>query len=47
MKIYGRETLKYPNSRSLKGVEVLNNLRGIQNGIEIAEAFEIIKTIKR
>lgn len=47
MKIYGKETLKYPNSRSVKGVEMLNSLRGIQNGIEMAEAFEVTKTIIR
>lgn len=47
MKIYGRETLKFPNSRSIKGVEVLNHLRGVQNGIEMAEAFEVIKLIAR
>ena len=45
--LYKHEILKFPNSRSLKGIEALHITRGVQNGIEIAEAFEVIKLVDR
>jgi len=47
LNLYKGEILKFPNSRSLKGIEALNMTRGVQNGIEIAEAFEVVKLILR
>lgn len=44
---YKRELKKFPNSRSLKGIENLANFRGSQNGLKKAEAFQIIKSIDR
>jgi LmbE family N-acetylglucosaminyl deacetylase len=44
---YKKEIKKYPNSRSLKGIEILSKFRGIQNGLEQAEGFQILKQIKR
>lgn len=44
---YKTEIKKFPNSRSLKGIYNLAQLRGVQNGIKLAEAFIILKEIKR
>lgn len=45
--LYREEVRKYPHSRSLKGIETLAKIRGLQNGIEYGEAFQIVKKIKR
>ena len=47
LKAYKSEMLKFPNSRSIKGIKTLNQLRGVQNGIDMAEAFELVKFITR
>ena len=47
LKAYSKEMRKYPHSRSLKGIKILAQFRGIQNGIELAEAFDVIKKIIR
>ena len=47
LRSYKTEMLKFPNSRSIKGIKTLNQIRGVQNGMEIAEAFELIKYISR
>jgi LmbE family N-acetylglucosaminyl deacetylase len=44
---YKYEIKKFPNSRSLKGIEILSKFRGMQNGLEQAEGFQILKEIKR
>ena len=44
---YKSEIKKYPNSRSFKGMKILAQLRGSQNGLDMAEGFCIIKEIKR
>tara|TARA_B100000886_G_C20417604_1_gene489977 strand:- start:37 stop:708 length:672 start_codon:yes stop_codon:yes gene_type:complete len=44
---YKAELLKFPNSRSLKGIKILNQNRGIQHGLKLAEAYEIYKYVKR
>jgi LmbE family N-acetylglucosaminyl deacetylase len=44
---YKKEIKKFPNSRSLKGIEILSKFRGMQNGLEQAEGFQILKQIKR
>lgn len=44
---YKKELQKYPNSRSLKGIEVLAKYRGHQNGLKYAEGFILVKEIKK
>ena len=43
---YKGEMLKYPNSRSIKGLKILAHYRGNQVGINMAEAFQILRVIK-
>ena len=43
---YKDEMLKYPNSRSIKGLKILSHYRGNQVGINMAEAFQILRIIK-
>ena len=38
---------KFPDSRSIKGIEALAKYRGVQNGLKYAEAFMILKQINR
>ena len=47
LKEYELEMNDFPNSRSLKGIEYLARYRGSQVGLEYAEAFEVIRKIKR
>jgi LmbE family N-acetylglucosaminyl deacetylase len=47
LQAYKTEIKKFPNSRSLKGIEILSKFRGMQNGLEKAEGFQILKHIKR
>lgn len=47
IKAYGSEIKKFPNSRSLKGIYNLAKIRGVQNGLKLAEAFKILKEIQR
>ena len=44
---YRQELKKYPNSRSIKGIETLSKYRGTQNGLKYAEGFMILKQINR
>lgn len=44
---YEGELRDWPHPRSLKGVEVLAEQRGMQVGIHAAEAFSLIREIKR
>ncbi len=43
---YKDEMLKYPNSRSVKGLKNLAHYRGNQVGLNMAEAFQILRIIK-
>jgi LmbE family N-acetylglucosaminyl deacetylase len=47
LQAYKTEMKKFPNSRSLKGIEILSKFRGMQNGLQQAEAYEILKSIKK
>ena len=47
LECYKKEINKFPSSRSIKGIEILAKLRGTQNGIKMAEAFQLIKEIER
>ena len=44
---YKTEIKKFPNSRSLKGIEILSKFRGMQNGLPQAEAFQLLKELNR
>ena len=46
LKAYKNEILKYPNSRSIKGIKNLAHYRGNQNGLIMAEAFQVLRIIK-
>ena len=39
--------MKYPNSRSLKGLENLAKYRGNQVGLKMAESFQILRSIEK
>ncbi len=45
MESYEFEKRKFPHPRSPKALEVLSQLRGLQNGHEYAEAFQLIRHI--
>ena len=44
---YKEELMEYPNSRSINKIKNLAEYRGSQCGLEMAEAFEIIRKIDR
>lgn len=44
---YAAEMRDAPHSRSIEGVETLARLRGNQVGLQMAEAFEVIRRIER
>ena len=44
-KIYKSEIKKYPYTRSEDSIKVLSRYRGIQSGVEFAEAFKIIRSL--
>ena len=44
---YKKEIKNYPNSRSIKGIKFLASLRGAQSGLKMAEAFQVLREIKR
>ena len=45
LKFYKEEIKEYPHSRSYKGIENLAKVRGNQVGLDMAEAFEVIRKI--
>lgn len=47
LSIYADELREYPHSRSLEGVEILSKYRGMESGLKAAEAFQIIRTVKK
>ena len=47
LQAYSTEIKKFPNSRSLKGIEILSKFRGMQNGLPQAEAFQLLKELNR
>ncbi len=44
---YKKELQKFPNSRSLHGIETLSKYRGSQNGLNYAEGFVLVKEISK
>ena len=47
LKAYKSEIKKEPHSRSLGGIKTLAKLRGYESGTKMAEAFELVKELKR
>tara|TARA_R110000824_G_C15232906_1_gene678980 strand:- start:2942 stop:3625 length:684 start_codon:yes stop_codon:yes gene_type:complete len=47
LEAYHLEMREVPHSRSIEGLEILAKLRGFQNGIPMAEAFEVLRKIER
>ncbi len=45
LKEYKSEIRKYPNSRSIKGIEIMAKDWGRKIGVEYAEAFELVREI--
>ena len=45
MKIYRQEIRTYPHPRSLKGIRVLAQYRGMQSGFLHAEAFQLVRNL--
>jgi LmbE family N-acetylglucosaminyl deacetylase len=45
MKCYKNEIRKYPHPRSIKGLEINSRYRGMQSGLELAEAFRLERAI--
>ena len=43
--VYKSQLKKFPHPRSIRGIEVLANFRGMQINSDYAEAFEIIRNI--
>jgi len=46
LQAYKSEIKEFPHPRSLRGIEVLAEKRGMEAGIRLAEAFELIRHIK-
>ena len=47
LKSYKTETKKYPFSRSIVSIKNLAMYRGAQSGCDYAEAFKIIRIVKK
>ena len=47
IKIYKDELRQYPHSRSVEGIKILAQYRGLEAGLKAAEAFEVLRAIKR
>ena len=43
MRQYRRELREFPHPRSLRGIETLARMRGMQAGYEAAEAFALVR----
>ena len=46
LEAYSKEIRDYPHSRSLEAIKNLAKIRGNQNGLRMAEAFQIIRKIE-
>lgn len=46
LKFYKDEMRAYPHPRSYKGVEIIARYRGLEVGLEAAEAFLIVRSVK-
>ncbi len=46
MKIYKTEIREFPHPRSLEGLKILAKKSGMENGLNYAEAFELVRSVK-
>ncbi len=46
LKFYETEMKNWPHSRSMKGIKALANYRGSSVGVEAAEAFELVRSLR-
>lgn len=44
---YKSEMRQHPHSRSLEGVKILAQFRGLESGLALAEAFHLVREIKK
>ena len=47
LKIYKSEVKKFPFPRSIDAIKALAKVRGSEIGVNFAEAFEVLKIIKK
>jgi len=47
LRAYSCEMREYPHSRSMEGIKNLSHARGNQVGVDLAEAFEVIRKIEQ
>ncbi len=47
LKQYSMEIREYPHSRSYEAIKTLAQYRGYQVGLEMVEAFQVIRKIER
>ena len=47
LEAYTEEIKEFPHPRSAKGIEIYANKRGMEAGVEYAEAFEILRFIQK
>ena len=47
LKYYKTEMKKWPHSRSIKAIKALANYRGSSVGVKAAEAFELVRNLKK
>lgn len=46
MQVYEGELQEYPHPRSLEGIRILAKKRGMESGLKVAEAFQLIRSIE-
>lgn len=47
MNVYKSELREWPHPRSTEGIRILSKLRGMQAGMNYAEAFEVVRMLKK
>ncbi|MCK4589148.1 MAG: PIG-L family deacetylase [Nanoarchaeota archaeon] len=47
LKKYKSEVREYPHSRSVEGIKILAQFRGLESGLKYAEAFYLLREVKR
>ena len=45
-KCYKDELRKFPHPRSIEGIKILSQYRGMESGTKYAESFKIVRSIK-
>lgn len=47
LKAYKSEIREYPHPRSAEGIKILAQFRGLQSGLKYAEAFKMVRSIRK